>query len=821
MRDTFNVVFIRYHLTKKNTLLFQGFYPFDNPKGYELVAQMNGKPYQMDITINEGNEVRRRYIAAHKSVSKEYVGEIKLPDDLKQVKSLKLICLLGEDDSPNQVRSVVYKATGKDLEKLKKEYEYNLERSAVSDDKIQILGWAIGNVPEEFHLYDGTKEIPITVKRMFRKDVYGVYPELTEKCDSGLEIVFDRGNYKKLRLTITANNQVYECKVDTEHVLSGGNLLPKKSLWERIELYRQDNGLGATIKHAIDKFKDADAPKYTYMDFLTSFGPTEVELQRQRDTVFDYKPLMSIVVPMYQTPEKYLAELIDSIVAQTYSNWELCLADGSSDDTLGQFIKRKYGNDSRIKYSHLKDNLGISDNTNAAIAMASGDYIVLSDHDDTLAPNAMYECVAAINKDPDIDVLYTDEDKISMDSKEYFEPVFKPDFNLDLLCSVNYICHLFIFKRSLYDKVGGFNKEYDGAQDHDLILRYCEAAANIYHVPKALYHWRSHAASTAMSAESKLYAFDAGAKAVQAHYDRLNIPASVEQDTFYGCYRTVYNWGKEPLVSIIIPNKDHTDDLDKCIKSIDAKSTYKNIEYIIVENNSTEPETFQYYKSIEGRPDVKIVTYETPGFNFSAINNLGAKAASGEMFLLLNNDTEIINENCIKEMVDVCLRPDVGICGALLYYPDNTVQHAGVVMGIGGIAGHTFVGLERSEPGYMFRAVTTQDLSAVTAACLMVRRNVFEEVGGLTEELAVAFNDVDFCMKVRDKGYLVVYNPHAELYHYESKSRGYEDTGEKVARFNSEVEKLEKLWPDILEKGDPYYNPNLSILDGWYRLKED
>ncbi|MCR4693913.1 MAG: glycosyltransferase family 2 protein [Pseudobutyrivibrio sp.] len=781
---------------------------------------MNGKPYDMDITVNEGNEVRRRYIAAHKSVSKEYVGEISLPENLKEVKSLKLVCMLGEDGSKDGVRSVVYKASGRDLEKLKKEYEYNLERAAVTEDKIQILGWAIGNVPEEFHLYDGNKEIPISVKRMFRKDVYGVYPELTEKCDSGLEIVFDRGDYKKLRLTVTANGQVYDLKVDTAHVLTGGNLLPKKTLWERIELYRQDNGLSSTIKHAITKLKNADAPKYTYMDFMTSFGPTEVELNRQRADILDYQPLMSIVIPMYKTPEKFLVELIDSIIAQTYSNWELCLADGSPDDSLGAFISKKY-KDERIKYKHLEDNLGIAENTNAAIAMATGDYIVLSDHDDTLAPNAMYECVKKINEDRTIDVLYTDEDKISMDSKEYFEPVFKPDFNLDLLCSVNYICHLFMFRRDIYEKVGAFDKEFDGAQDHDFILRCCEAAENVGHVAKALYHWRSHAASTAMSAESKLYAFDAGVRAVQAHYDRMGIPAKVEQDTFYGTYRTVYNWGKEPLVSIIIPNKDHTDDLDKCIKSIDAKSAYKNIEYIIVENNSTEPETFEYYKSIEGRDDVKIVRYETPGFNFSAINNCGAKAASGEMFLLLNNDTEIINENCIKEMVDTCLRPDVGICGALLYYPDNTIQHAGVVMGIGGIAGHTFVGLERSEPGYMFRAVTTQDLSAVTAACLMVRRDVFEEVGGLTEDLAVAFNDVDFCMKVRDKGYLVVYNPHAELYHYESKSRGYEDTGEKVARFNSEVEKLEKLWPDILDKGDPYYNPNLSILDGWYRLKEE
>lgn len=811
------MVFIRYHLIKKNTLLFQGFFPFDNPKGYELVAEMNGKPYQMDITINEGNEVRRRYIAAHKSVSKEYVGEIALPEDLSSVKSLKLICTLGG----NQVREVVYKASGKDLLKLKKEYEYNLERASVTDDSIQILGWAIGNVDEEFHLYDGDTEIPISVKRMFRKDVFGCYPELTEKCDSGLEIKFKKGDYKKLRLTITAEGVVYDCKVDTEHVLTGGNLLPKKTLWERIELYRQDNGLAATIKHAITKLKNSEAPKYTYMDFLTSFAPTEVELQRQREESFDYAPLMSIVIPMYQTPEKYLVELVDSIIAQTYSNWELCLADGSPTDALGLFIEKKYGKDSRIKYKHLSENLGISENTNAAIAMAAGDFIVLSDHDDTLAANALYEIVAAINSDRNIDVLYTDEDKISMDSKEYFEPSFKPDFNLDLLCSVNYICHLFIFSRGIYEKVGAFDKKFDGAQDHDFILRCCEAAKRVYHVPKALYHWRSHAASTAMSAESKLYAFDSGAAAVQAHYDRLGIPATVEQDTFYGTYRTVYHWENEPLVSIIIPNKDHTDDLDKCIKSIDTRSAYKNIEFIIVENNSTEAETFEYYKEIEKRPDVKVVKYETPGFNFSAINNCGARSARGEYFLLLNNDTEIINENCIKEMLDTCMRDDVGICGALLYYPDNTVQHAGVVMGIGGIAGHTFVGLERSEPGYMFRAVVTQDLSAVTAACLMVPRKVFEEVGGLTEDLAVAFNDVDFCLKVRDAGYLVVYNPHAELYHYESKSRGYEDTGEKVARFNSEVEKLEKRWPDILEKGDPYYNPNLSILDGWYRLKEE
>ena len=820
MRETFNVVFIRYHLTKKNTLIFQGFYPFDNPKGYDLVAELNGQPYPMDITINEGNEVRRRYIAAHKSVSKEYVGEIELPADLGSVRSLRLVCTLGDASSSAAVHEAVYKASGRDLEKLKKEYEYNLDRSIVEEDTIRLVGWAIGNVPEEFHLYEGDRELPITVKRSFRKDVFGCYPELTEKCDSGLEIAFPKADYRKLRLTITAGGQVYDCKIDTAGVLKGGNLAPKKTLWERIELYRQDNGLAATVKHALVKLKNADAPKYTYMDFMKSFGPTEVELERQRADKLDYSPLMSIVVPMYQTPEKYLAELIDSIQAQTYSNWELCLADGSPDERLGDFIRGKYGADSRIKYSHLSDNLGIAENTNAAIAMATGDYIVLSDHDDTLAPNAMYECVLSLNRDRDIDIIYTDEDKVSMDSREYFEPSFKPDFNMDLLCSVNYICHLFIFSRQIYEQVGAFRSDYDGAQDHDFILRCCEAAHRVHHVPKALYHWRSHAASTAMSAESKLYAFDNGVKAVQAHYDRLGIPATVEQDTYYGTYHTIYHWPQEPLVSIVIPNKDHVDDLDKCIRSIDTRSEYKNLEFVIVENNSTEPETFEYYKKLEQRPDVTMVYYEG-GFNFSAINNAGRRAAHGDYLLLLNNDTEIINERCITELVGVCQRPEVGICGALLYYPDNTIQHGGVIMGIGGIAGHTFVGLERSEPGYMFRAVCTQDLSAVTAACLMVRTQVFDQVDGLTEELAVAFNDIDFCLKVRRAGYLVVYNPHAELTHYESKSRGLEDTAEKVTRFNNEVERLEQLWPDILNTGDPYYNPNLSILDGWYRLKEE
>jgi GT2 family glycosyltransferase len=376
-----------------------------------------------------------------------------------------------------------------------------------------------------------------------------------------------------------------------------------------------------------------------------------------------------------------------------------------------------------------------------------------------------------------------------------------------------------VVRRTVADRAGLLRKDFDGAQDHDFIFRCCEAAEQICHIPKILYHWRCHMNSTAANPESKLYAFEAGRKAVAEHYRRMGIPARVEHGQFYGLYKTVYEWEEEPLISIVIPNKDHIEDLRKCMASIEEKSAYRNFEFVIVENNSTEKETFDFYDSIKQKENVQVLYYEGE-FNFSRINNFGVSHANGEYLLLLNNDTEIINRDCLKELLGVCMRPDVGIVGARLFYPDDTIQHAGVVLGYGGLAGHTFIGCSRYDNGYFSRIICTQDYSAVTAACLMIAKADYERVGGMSEDLAVAFNDIDFCMKVREAGLLVVYNPAAELYHYESKSRGIENTAEKVERFNSEIETFSARWRKQLLAGDPYYNVNLSLNRSDFGLRE-
>ena len=575
--------------------------------------------------------------------------------------------------------------------------------------------------------------------------------------------------------------------------------------------YGKTYGLCTMAKKAFRKLLRKKEKPIVYEQWLKKHLPTQGELERQRHMRFPRAPLFSIVVPLYRTPKEYLEQLIRSVQNQTYGNWELCLSDGSGKDSPIRKLLRQYtGDDPRIRVVFHERPLKISENTNAAIQLASGEYLVFTDHDDVLTPDALYEFAKAVNEDPRIDVIYSDEDKMSMDGGKFFQPHMKPDFNPDLLCSVNYICHLFGARRALIESLGGLRTEYDGAQDYDLILRCTEKTEHICHIPRILYHWRSHADSTAENPESKMYAFDAGQRAVQAHYDRLGIPAEVKKGEYLGLYRTRYQWDEKPLISVLIPNKDHVEDLDRCLNSLE-KCTYKNLEYVIIENNSEEEETFQYYRELEKKTCKARVVYWEKEFNYSAINNFGAEQAKGEYLLLLNNDTEIINPDCLEELLGYCMREDVGAVGARLYYEDDTIQHAGVVIGFGGIAGHCFVQQPRGFSGYFHRIICAQDYSAVTAACMMVKKKAFEEVGGLTTELAVAFNDIDFCMKLRKIGYLIVYNPYAELYHYESKSRGLEDTPEKKERFNKEVALFNSRWPEILKKGDPYYNPNLTL----------
>ena len=556
-----------------------------------------------------------------------------------------------------------------------------------------------------------------------------------------------------------------------------------------------------------------------YEEWYKNHKPTMEELQRQREAKFDYEPMISILVPVYNTPEEFLKQMIQSVRKQTYGNWELCIANANpANETVAEILRISSTKDERIKVKDVPENEGIAQNTNAVLAIATGDYIGLLDHDDLLTPDALYEVVKAINENDRPQVLYSDEDKVTMDLSEHFQPHMKPDYNKDLLRSNNYITHFFVADRTLVEEVGGEDGEYNGAQDYDLILKCTERAKGIAHIPRILYHWRVHKASTADNPASKMYAFDAGKRAIEDHLKRCGEIGKVSHEKDLGFYRVKYQVQGSPLISIIIPNKDQVESLDKCLRSIE-KSSYKNYEIIIVENNSTEDETFAYYKKIES--DKIRIVYWSDEFNYSAINNFGVKHARGDYLLLLNNDVEVIATDWLEELTANCQRKDVGIVGARLYYPDDTIQHAGIVIGIGGVAGALFVGMPRMFTGYLHKAAIQQDLSAVTAACMMVKRSVYEELGGLEEELKVAFNDVDFCLRAREKGYLVVYDPNVELYHFESKSRGTEDSKEKIRRFQNEIEYMRSHWLELLKKGDPMYNPNLTLTKWDYSLRNN
>ncbi len=576
------------------------------------------------------------------------------------------------------------------------------------------------------------------------------------------------------------------------------------------------------LKQTMHKVKKTLFPKSVYQDVIAAAVLSESDTQKQKNTVFDKNIKFSIIVPLYNTPVKFLNEMISSVIAQTYSNWELCLADGSSADhpEVEKAVNKFAQKDSRILYKKLPKNLGISGNTNACLDMASGDYIGLFDHDDLLHPAALYEAMKAICEKK-ADFIYTDELVFrSPDINSVVAIHFKPDYGPDFIRGINFICHFSVFSKELLEKAGRFRSEFDGSQDHDMILRLTSKAENIVHIPKILYYWRSHPNSVAGSIEAKTYAIDAGIRAVQTNLDEQGIKAKVSRcETFPTAYRIKYDILSYDKVSIIIPNKNHLDDLALCINSILTKSTYPNFEIVIVDNGSDDPELFEYYDELKKDSRFVICSLDIP-FNYSKLNNFAAKKASGKYFILLNNDIEIITPEWIEEMLMYVQRDDVGICGAKLYYPDNTIQHAGVIVGLGGVAGHCFGGFNRNDNGYLCHLVCAQELSAVTAACLMIKASVFEEVNGLDEDnFKVAYNDVDLCLKVREKGLLVVWTPYAEAYHYESKSRGYEDTPEKQKRFIAEQNYFKTKWADFLKKGDPYYNPNLTVDRGDYTVK--
>lgn len=734
----------------------------------------------------------------------------------------------------NGVTEVLYESTG---EALKKEFEdktfrYNVERMDLLGQMVVIQGWAV----DLFHqsemeikvLDDKGKEIHFRNQPVVRLDVNkGIespeHPMENIRCGFNLTIKKDDCRTGKLYLQLKngeiGTTEIFHMKkFFAEHSALARLREALKDRESNRELIRE-KGLGEFVNYLKCKMD----PFYAdYSMWVRSRRLGKALLKKQREKRWRAEPKISIVIPLYNTPLKYLKELMDSLVEQSYQNIEICLADGSTVDAVGKFIRRHYGRDTRVLYQRLKENKGISWNTNQAIAMASGDFIMLSDHDDVLEKNAVYEIVKAINTDPKkVDIVYTDEDKVTMDGKQYFEPNFKPEFNLDFFRSSNYICHIFVVRRTVLDQAGLFRSEYDGAQDFDLILRCTEKARIIRHVPKVLYHWRSHPASTAENPDSKMYAFEAGRKALQEHYNRLGIDAKAYRTEVFGRYRTEYALQGSPLVSIIIPNKDHVDDLDKCLKSVCGTSTYRNYEIVVVENNSTEEETFRYYEQIQCLyKNLRVINWKKE-FNYAAIHNFAVPNCRGEYLLLLNNDTSIITPDWMEQMLQYAQRDDVGAVGAKLYFPDDTVQHAGVVIGMGGVAGHIFSGTPRAEYGYQARLISAQDLSAVTAACMMIPKKIYEAAGGFDERYKVAFNDVDLCMKIRSLNKKIVFTPYAELYHYESKSRGKEEeTSSKMQRFQQEVKLFKEKWPEILKNGDPYYSVNLALDNGNCTLRK-
>ena len=571
----------------------------------------------------------------------------------------------------------------------------------------------------------------------------------------------------------------------------------------------------------------------------TASFPTEERRRAEEETVFPHMVKFSILVPLYNTPREFLTAMLDSVVAQTYKNWELCLADGSdiggsigsggNHSYVGEICREyqkadreKNGGQGRIIYQKLEKNEGISGNTNRCLALATGEYIGLFDHDDILHPSVLYEYAKAINEQG-ADYIYCDETTFkNNDINKMLTMHFKPDYAVDNLRANNYICHFSVFHRHLLDGSELFRTKYDGSQDHDMILRLTDKAKKVVHVPKLMYYWRSHAGSVASGIQAKTYAVDAAKGAVADHlrkhgYTHFKITSTRAFETIFKIsYQIIGN----PKISIVIANKDHEPDLRRCISSIMEKSTYDNYEIIIVENNSETPEIKKYYEELKEDERIKIVTYEG-SFNYSAVNNLGVKAAEGEYILLLNNDTQVITVNWMEELLMYAQREDVGAVGAKLYYGDKTIQHAGVVLGLGAhrTAGHSHYMQHRENLGYMGRLCYAQNVSAVTGACLMVSRELFEKAGGLDESFAISLNDVDFCIKLREMGYLNVFTPFAELYHYESVSRGLDDQGEKAARYNEESARFREKWKEVLEKGDPYYNPNFSLDRSDFSLK--
>lgn len=684
-------------------------------------------------------------------------------------------------------------------------------------NNLTITGWALDTITKESPTFTINNENQVSaynIQRVLREDVNQIY-QTEPAIEAGFVVTLEGIKQKKVlpfHFQSSAHVITVDFPLNKKYPVIPGKEDKVTRLWIKAKKgfkYMAKNGISHTIQRAkIEKLRN----QASYPNWLARNEVLDIEAMTQEIATFHYQPKISIAMPVYNVEEKWLRLCIDSILNQVYTNWELCMADDASTDPNVKKILTEYQQlDERIRVVFREQNGHISEATNSALAIATGEFVALLDNDDELAINAFYEVVKVLNENPELDLIYSDEDKIDMDGNRS-DPAFKPDWSPDLLLGTNYISHLGVYRRSILEEIGGFRKGYEGSQDYDLVLRFTEKTTKerIKHIPKVLYYWRMLPTSTAVDQGSKGYAFEAGLRAVQDALVRRGINGHATHGAANGLYDVYYDIESEKLVSIIIPTKNGYKDVQRCVSSIIEKTTYQNYEIIMADNGSTDPKMHELYAEFEQQlPGRFFVESIDIPFNFSTINNRAAKKAHGEYLLFLNNDTEVITENWLTLMVSFAQQERIGCVGAKLLYPNNTVQHAGVILGLGGVAGHGHYGYPHGDLGYFGRLAINVNYSAVTAACLLMKKADFDAVGGFEEAFTVAFNDVDLCLKVQALGRDNVWLHEAELYHFESQTRGYDDKGKKKKRFEQEKVMMEEKWGPLIEN-DPFYNPNLT-----------
>ncbi len=757
-------------------------------------AYLDRRRLGIRVTCIEDDSVPGKYAKYDLKVSKEYVIQIKLPKDLTRFH--RLIVKLSDGRQ-------IYERSAAQLRKMQPQMSYHITNIQSTGASCVLSGWAASKKPIKIRVLDNTK-VPVKceISHFPKPDIALEFRETDQLYDSGFSVTVPINGRKKMILQLSdgerSATRVFRA-VDKNRVMF---------YLKKAHYYMKRNGMKKACKRAVNELYELVGDTGNYSRWRKKNVPTERELARQKLESKDARragvyPLFYVITP-YQDLHHFTGAA-SSLKNQTYGNWRWVIA--CTQTEKDKLIERLHGYLSFKRIVFLQVDAQESEQQKIARAVdwtaqrgQKNTWAAFLGASDTLEPDALYSCMRLFEQDPDMDLCYTDEDRLSEDGKLYTDPVFKSDFNIDMLRAMNYFGHMVLIRTDLMKKVGAWSPSFGTNASYDYNLRAAEAAASIGHLPRVVYHSRELGKQVHQPCENIL----------NAHYKRQGIPAEASSSQVPGIYHTTYQWEETPLVSINIPNKDHMDDLDTCVQSVLKMCTYPNYEIVIIENNSTEDSTFAYYKKLQEQDQRVRVVYWKEEFNYAKIANFGAAQSKGSYLLLMNNDTEVMTPEFMEEMLGYCMREDVGICGARLFYFDDTIQHAGVIVGLGGICGEGFQGFPKENGGYQNRIFCPQDYSAVTAACMMTKKSVFEEVGGMDENLQIAYNDIDYCLKVRETGRLVVYNPFAMLHHYEYKSRGIENTAEKLARYHKEVDLFTTRWADLINVGDPYYNPNLT-----------